>query len=342
MQEKDFKAALESHTLRGCYLFAGEEDYLKRYYLSKLREAVVTDEAFAAFNHILFDGQDTSLAALLDAVKAPPMFTEQKLIEWRYPSFLKMKESDLRTLEEILDALPEYDYTVIGIIVADGEVDLGTDKRPGKFAKRFKDRINILSFAKSNETQLLSWLKRHFDRERIEVTRESLEALLFRSGKSMDILASEVVKLSSYLKANGMTSLTPEVVREVASSTPEADTFALSNAILDRNKKAAFDALSDMKRQRSEPTVIVGMMAKTYSELLAVTMLKEDGLDQAKIETALGIHPFKVKSYLKAARLFKPGAPRAILDELSRVDVGMKFGGVLGYTAIEMFIAKCL
>ena len=342
MQEKDFKAALESHTLRGCYLFAGEEDYLKRYYLSKLREAVVTDEAFAAFNHILFDGQDTSLAALLDAVKAPPMFTEQKLIEWRYPSFLKMKESDLRTLEEILDALPEYDYTVIGIIVADGEVDLGTEKRPGKFAKRFKDKINILSFAKSNETQLLSWLKRHFDKERIEVTRESLEALLFRSGKSMDILASEVVKLSSYLKANGMTSLTPEVVREVASSTPEADTFALSNAILDRNKKAAFDALSDMKRQRSEPTVIVGMMAKTYSELLAVTMLKEDGLDQAKIETALGIHPFKVKSYLKAARLFKPGAPRAILDELSRVDVGMKFGGVLGYTAIEMFIAKCL
>jgi DNA polymerase-3 subunit delta len=158
----------------------------------------------------------------------------------------------------------------------------------------------------------------------------------------MDTLANEVAKLSSYLKANGRSALTPEAVREVASSTPEADTFALSNAILDRNKKAAFDALSDMKRQRSEPTVIVGMMAKTYSELLAVTMLKEDGLDQAKIEAALGIHPFKVKSYLKAARLFKAGAPRAILDELSRVDVGMKFGGVLGYTAIEMFIAKCL
>lgn len=342
MLEKDLRAALETGTLRGCYLFAGEEDYLKRYYLSRVREAVVADEAFAAFNHILFDGQDMSFAALLDAVKSPPMFTEQKLVEWRYPSFSKMKESDLRALEEILDALPDYDYTVIAIIVADGEVDLGTEKRPGKFAKRFKDKINVLNFAKSNETQLLSWLKRHFDKEKIEVTRESLEALLFRSGKSMDTLANEVIKLSSYLKANGRGALTAEVVREVASSTPEADTFALSNAILDRNKKAAFDALSDMKRQRSEPTVIVGMMAKTYSELLAVTMLKEDGLDQVKIEAALGIHPFKVKSYLKAARLFKPGAPRAILDELSRVDVGMKFGGVLGYTAIEMFIAKCL
>jgi hypothetical protein len=71
-------------------------------------------------------------------------------------------------------------------------------------------------------------------------------------------------------------------------------------------------------------------------------MLKDEGLDAPEIETATGIHPFKVKSYMRAARLFKSGAPAAILGELSRIDVGMKFGGVTGYTALEMFISKCL
>lgn len=342
MQEKELREALESGNLSGCYLLAGEEDYLKRYYLSKIRSAIVADETFATFNHFIFDGQEISLAALLDAVKAPPMFQDKKLIEWKYPGFAKMKESDIKAFEEILDTLPDYDYTVLAIIVSAEDVELGTEKRPGKLVKRFRDRMNILSFAKSTDAQLLSWLKRHFDKEGIKVSRESLEALLFRSGRNMDTLASEVTKLSSYLKANGRDTLTPEVVTDVSSSTPECDTYALSNAILERSKRAAFTALEEMKRDRSEPTVIVGMMVKTYSELLAVTMLKDDGADVSTIESALGIHPFKVKSYLKAARLFKAGAPAAILEELSRVDVGMKYGGVAGYTAIEMFISKCL
>ena len=31
-----------------------------------------------------------------------------------------------------------------------------------------------------------------------------------------------------------------------------------------------------------------------------------------------------------------------ILNELTRVDTGAKYGGVTGYTAIELFISKCL
>ena len=342
MQEKELRDRLKTGPLGGCYLFAGEEDYLKRYYLGQLRDAVVTDEAFAPFNHFVFDGQTAQVAEMADAVKAPPMFADYKLIEWRYPSFAKMKESDLSAIEAVLDVLPEYDYTVLAFIVADGEIDLGTDKKPSKLVKRFGTKMNILRFDKSTDTQLLAWLKRHFDKEGITVSRESLEAMLFRSGHNMDILHSEVIKLSSYLKANKRDALTTADVTEVCSSTPECDTFALTNAILDRNKKAAFLALEEMKRQKTDPTVAIGMMAKTYSELLSVTMLKEEGRDLDQIGAALSIHPYRLKAYMKAARLFKAGAPAAILAELSRVDVGMKFGGVMGYTAIEMFVSKCL
>lgn len=342
MQEKELRERISRGELSGCFLLAGEEDYLKRHYLGEIRRAVVTDEAFAPFNHVVFDAGDMTLAALADAIKAPPMFADLKLIEWKYPALGKMKESEMKTLEEILDTLPDYDYTVIAIIVAAEDVDLGTEKRPSKLARRLGERMNLLNFERSTDTQLLSWLKRHFDKEGITVTKDALDSMIFRSGRNMDVLHSEVGKLSAYLKANGRDALTAADVTAVCSSTPESDTFALSNAILERNKRAAFAALDEMKRQRLDCTMIIGMMAKTYSELLSVISLKEDGVDVSEIESVTALHPFKVKSYIRAARLFKAGAPAAILSELSRVDVGMKWGGVTGYAAIEMFISKCL
>lgn len=342
MQEKEFKELLKSGRLGGAFLFTGEEDYLKRHYLSLLRRAIVTDEAFAPFNHSVYDGQDVSLASILDAVKAPPVFADYKLIEWRFPSFNKMKESDLSALEDILGALPDYDYTALAIIVADGEIDLGTDKKPSKLRRRLEKEINILNFPASTDSALLSWMKRHFDHDGIAVSAEALNALLFRSGHSMDVLNNEITKLVYYLKANGRSSLTAEDVSSICSSTTECDSFALTNALLEKNKRAAYLALEELKTERLDPQVILGMIAKTYSELTAITLLKDEGLDQASMEKITGIHPYKVKSYIRSSRLFKPGAPKAILEELSRVDVGMKFGGVMGYTAIEMFIAKCV
>lgn len=342
MNEKQLSERIKAGSISGAYLFAGEEDYLKRHYLGELRTASVSDPVYSTFNHIVYDGQDVSFASIIKAIKAPPFFDSFKLIEWRYPSFAKMKEGDLAAFEKVLEAVKLYDYSVLAVLVADGEVELGTEKRPSKFEKRFKDKIEIFNFERRSEKPLMAWLKRHFDKEGIIVSAEALSALIFRSGRSMDVLSNEVIKLSAYLKANGRDILTTTDVKEVASSTPECDTFALTNALLDRNKKAAYLALDEMKRERQDTTMIVGMMAKTYSELLTVVSMCSDGMNSTAIESATGLHPYKVKSYLGASRNFKPGAPRAILDELSRVDIGLKCGGVSGYCAIEMFISKCV
>ena len=51
----------------GRYLFYGEEDYLKNYYTAEYRRAVITDESFAVFNHLRFDGAAIDFAALSEA-----------------------------------------------------------------------------------------------------------------------------------------------------------------------------------------------------------------------------------------------------------------------------------
>ena len=342
MDLNNFKAKIDSGNLSGCYIFTGEEDYLKKYYLSVLRSACISDDAFSAFNHIVFDGGDINFAELLEAVKSPPMFERYKLIEWRYGSFNKLTDHEMEVFLSILQIVSEGDYAVLAFIVGEGEIDIGTPKKPSKLVKSIDGKANILNFEKQSDAQLLAWLKKHFDKEEVTVTRETLEALLFRSGHTMSVLANEVDKLAYMLKSRGESTLTRAHVDECASSTVECDTFALSNAVLNRDKRGAYLALEEMKMERSDPIMIMGMLGKVYSELASVVFLVADGVSQADIETTLKMNPYKLQKYMSAAKKYPPERISKIVNELARVDTEAKYGGIMGYSAIDIFVAKCI
>ena len=149
-------------------------------------------------------------------------------------------------------------------------------------------------------------------------------------------------KLSALAHARGLAAITPEEVAEVCSSTPECDTFALSNAILERNKRLALDALHEMRSRRLDPLIIMGQMSKTYSELLSVVMLLSDGQSQSEIESVTKINGKRLWFFVKAAKSFTPEGVSGIISELCRIDAASTLGGVNGYTAIELFILKYL
>ena len=71
MELAEWKRRLE--TPEGWYIFAGEEEYLKRHYLALLRDAVIRDEATAAFNYTMFDGPEPDVPALTEAVASSRM-----------------------------------------------------------------------------------------------------------------------------------------------------------------------------------------------------------------------------------------------------------------------------
>ena len=112
-----FKSSLKTSDFSGIYIFAGEEDYLIRYYMKALREAISAEEAFAVFNNPVFDGPEVDFDALSEAVKAPPMMADFKIVEWRHADFSSMKEADLDALEEFIDTVNEYSYSIVAFSV---------------------------------------------------------------------------------------------------------------------------------------------------------------------------------------------------------------------------------
>lgn len=337
MDVNELKSRIKSGNLSGVYIFVGEEDYLKKFYLGELRRAVITDESFALFNHAVFDGEEMDIAALLDEVKAPPMMSDYKLVEWHYPDLNSLKESELDDFESLLAARAEYGYAILALLVGEGGLDLG--KKRNKFLSRFEKSVNIIRLDRSTDQQLSQWIRRHLDSDGVAYAADVPTSLIFRSGHSMVQLKNEIDKLTAYAKARGIT-LSAADVELVATPTTECDTFAFSNAILARDKQAALTALDDMKTRRVDPTVIIGMTAKVLCDLVTVASLSEDGMSFEDIAKTLSMNVYKLKLYLAAAKKLGRNKAEDILAELARVDTSAKFGGIAGYTAIELFIMQ--
>ena len=77
MTPNDFRAELKK--LKGGYLFCGEEDYLKKHYLKKIRSEMGVDGD--AFNHIVINSESYSPRTLFASIEALPMMADKKLIE---------------------------------------------------------------------------------------------------------------------------------------------------------------------------------------------------------------------------------------------------------------------
>ena len=342
MDIAEFKSRLKEKRTEGIFIFAGEEEYLVRYYLGSLRTSLEIDPTFAVFNNPVFEGAEVDFAELYEAVKSPPMMSDYKLIEWRHADFSAMKEKELESLAELVSLVEEHHYSVVAFTAEGERLDFGMPKRPSKFITSFDKKINILKFDRSTENQLYSWLKRHFDAMGVGVSTDVLKALVFRVGHSMDVLLSEAEKLSYLALARGKGEVVAEDISEVSVSSPESDTFALSNAITDRNKQAAFSALDDLKSRRVDPAVVFGMVARTFDDILAVSMMLSDGEGLPAIEAALKMNPYKLKIYASAAKKYTPRALRDTAAALARADADSKYGGVTGYTAVELFLARNL
>lgn len=342
MELNEFKAKIKSGNLGGVYIFAGEEDYLKRYYLGELRSACLTDEGFAVFNHAVYDGKDIDFSALREAVKSPPMMSEYKLIEWHHADFTSMSDKDFTLFFELCELAREYPYAALAFITIPEGFDANSKKKKASGQKRAQEETNFLLFNKTTDNQLFAWLKKHFEANGVSVTLDALKALLFRSGRSMDVLEKEVKKISYMVLSRGESVATAAHIEEIASSTPECETFAFSNAIGERNRALAFAALEEMKFNRVDPGVIFAMMSRSFSELSTVSLLTSEGGGQRDVEEKLGMNKYRAQHLLASVKRYGKEQLMQIMSELSRIDAASKFGGISGYTAIEIFIATYL
>ncbi len=342
MTQAELKEKIKSGNIGGAYLFVGDEDYLKRHYASEIKRVVLAGGGMEIFCHAVFDGEDVELQDIKEAISASPMMSEYKLVEWRYPDIDAMSESEKKRLEELASFTREYPYCALVITVSGDGLDAGTVRRPSRLAARLDKSFMLVNFEKSTDSALEGWLKRHFDTEGVGVDANTLHALIFRSGHSMQVLKGEVDKLCAFAKARSLAKIGTDEVNLVASATLECDAFALSGAISDKNRERAFVALMDMKMRRIESGAVLATLCRSFVELLTVSMLIDEGKSSQDIESTLKWNAYKIKLCISSARSWGTARLASATARLKELDALSKSGGISGFSPIETFICEYL
>ena len=338
MLQTELKNQLKAKKIGGVYLFCGEEDYLKRYYLGQIRNLILTDPVFDAFNHPVFHGEQIDFTALADAITAPPMMADGKLIEWSGAIFEDMKDADFAALEETVHTVGENPASVVVFLVGTEGMDAGSVKRPSTLFKRLAGIVQAVNFETSTDDRLAAWLNAHIVHEGLDAEPGAIRAMIDRCGHSMDVLASETEKIVCYARAHELRTVTVAAVELVCSSTAEDDAFGLTNAVLAGNTQGAYRKLSDLVRRRVDPMVVLGQISRLISDLVSVSCLLEEGTPPTGVAAALGMNEYKAKLYVQSAGKRRPEQFRLLLKECREMDLASKRGAD-PLIQIERFLA---
>lgn len=284
---------------RGAYLFYGEEEYLKRFYMEQVRGAVMPDETLAVFNHIRLSGAG-ALDEIANALNGLPMMAEQKLVEIRDIVYSALKTDELKDLCRLIDQA-DPDQNVIILYAAKEELTV-QPKKPDAVCKALFAAAKPVEFAVQTPAKLAAWIKKHFDKAAIEAdTALCLYMVSYCSGH-MDILSHEIKKLIEYKKQQGDAQLTKEDVHTVCCRIEEIAAFDFANAILRGNKVRAYAILSDLESKKQKPQNVLGNIAAVYGDLYRIKLLAEGGRSKKEIAQTLRMHEYRVGLYLDALR----------------------------------------
>lgn len=343
MNDREFKAEIKKG-LSGTYLFYGDEEFLKKYYLAEAKKSVLgDDDDFAVFNYVEIEMEDFSPDMLSDAASSVPMMAERICVV-AHADLTKYGDKKgntvsgkLEALTEVLDEIKEADTAVVFIVCASGNFDAGRKNRPSSILKTLQKYVSVVEFEYQTAAVLKKWALRHFEREQLTAQDSALAYLVNAAGPDMTFLSLEIQKLICYIRSQNREILTLEDAMLLCSENGELDDFALSNAIVSGDRAAALEALREAQDKRRKATVVLSGITSDFINMLTVSVYLKEGLSKDEIARKTGLHAFRVGKYIEAVRNVDTAVLRAALDRCREADAALKGSGI-DYIALERLV----
>jgi len=291
---KRLKAALKAGNPATLYIFHGEEDYLRNYYLDALRKAIlngITDD----FNEHRFTNERFSAEDFEDAVNALPMMADRSFIRVDDYDFFKAPEDQRNRMAAILADLPDYCCVVFSYVTA----EFKPDKRMKKLWGALEDNAEIVEFTKQPERELCTWVSRHFRQYGKQIDDRLAMYLIDITGGYMSTLAGEIEKIAAY---NEGTTITKTDVDAVVEPVLSAVVFDITEALASGDFSRAMTRLREVLKKQEEPLTILGAIGAQFRRMRAARLLSQAGKKEADLCSLCGIRPFAAEKLFRAAR----------------------------------------
>ena len=166
----------------------------------------------------------------------------------------------------------------------------------------------LLSFEAPKARALPAWLREEARRRGFELGPDAAALLVERLGEGTTRLSGELDRLATWADPGG--AVTREDLERMVADSSEEVSWALSDAILDRDPAGALTAAERLAGQGSAVTSLVYGIAKRLREASLALEGLEAGGAPAQVEAALPMHPYAAKLLVRRVRARTPAELR--------------------------------
>lgn len=327
MEFNDIISELKKKVYRPVYFLMGEEPYFIDM-ISDYIEQNVLDESEKEFNQTVLYGRDISAADVIAAAKRFPMMSEYQVIIVKEAQNIrdlvgkdkeggneKSKEKSKHPFEAYIENPQK--STILVICYKYKTIDKRTS-----VAKTIDKNAILFDSKKIYDNKVPDWINNYLKGKEYQISPKASALLTEYLGTNLSKISNELDKLMINLPPKS--EITVDLVQTNIGISKDYNVFELQTAI---GKKEVLKANRIINyfaaNEKEHPMVMtVSSLYGYFCKLLSYQFLSDKS--QKTVASELGVHPFFVGDYERAAKNFTVGKLKAIFGYLREYDLKSK------------------
>ena len=206
-----------------------------------------------------------------------------------------------------------------------------------KLAAAVKEHAQIVSFGKQSERSLCAWITRHFRAHGKSVTDELCQYLIFRTDGLMTTLGGEIDKIAAYQQGPAITRGAIDAVVIPALS---AQTFDISDAVVNRDFEKALFKLQELYAMQTDPIGVLGAIGAQLRRLYYARVILSSGGGQKELMELTGLKSYPAGLTMTAARRVTDRFCQSAIQLVLDTDLAMKTSAGEQEQLLELLLVR--
>lgn len=314
---------LKNGDFKKIYLLYGQEAYLRKQYKDKLKAAMIGEDTMN-FNY--YEGKAFTVGEVIDQAETMPFFADRRLILIENSGLFK---SGGEQMAEYLKAPAEG----VNFLFVETEID-----KRSKLFKAVQSGGCAVEFATQDETTLKRWILQMIKKENKNISENTLNLLLEKTGTDMENIHKECEKLFCYCLDRDV--ITSQDVEAICTKRISSHIFDMIEAIGNKNQKKALELYYELIALKEPPMRILFLVARQFNMLLQVKELVKKGYGNKAIGEKIGLPGFIAGKYVSQAARFEKNIIREALETCVSTEEAIKTGKITDHMGLEMIIVQ--
>jgi DNA polymerase-3 subunit delta len=325
------------------YLFHGDDEPAIHGEIDKLK-ARVAGPGVLEMNFTRLDGRSLAFNDLVTACMAMPFIAERRLVVLDFPLAYAKDEANQEKFVNFIAQIPSstalvlIEHQPLSTLLTKEEKKLGKRHWLEDWAFAAGSRVYVKKMAMLEAAGgVAGWIQKRAATQGGEFTGRAAARLAELSAADASILDQEINKLLTYVGRSRPVEV--QDVERLAVEIPEADIFALVDALGNRDGRSAaalYHRLLAVKDIQS----IFPMIVRQFRLLLLCREILESGKSETDAAHLLELHPFVSRKLYAQARQFTLPVLEEVYHNLLAIDSAAKLGEIDPELNLDLWMAE--